>query len=183
MRIGSLEKLQSCFLGLTDFVGHAAAEIEDDANGNGDVFGREILDLLLDVVFEDTEVIGIKARNGAIIRIGDGNVDKRQVPIDMEGLALLNDLARCVMLHVVGDGGLGGRQRVEIPDDDAKEKKRNERNEGDTSCNQTTFHKISIVPNVIVLNLKDWCPFLDHLAQDLDKVCSHQILQSSHRHR
>src|SRR6266550_5162557 len=63
LRIGSLEKLQGGFPGLTYFVGHAAAQIEDDADGNGYVFRREILDLLLDVVFEDTEVVRIKACN------------------------------------------------------------------------------------------------------------------------
>jgi hypothetical protein len=30
------------------------------------------------------------------------------------------------MLHVVGDKGLGDRERGEFPDDDAKEQKRNE---------------------------------------------------------
>jgi len=29
----------------------------------------------------------------------------------MDGLALLNDLARCVMLHVAQDGGLCDRER------------------------------------------------------------------------
>jgi len=87
------------------------------------------------------------------------------------------------MLHVVGDGRLGDRQHGGIPDDDTKEKKRNERNEEDTSRSQTTFHKISIVANVIVLNLKDWCPLFDRFAQDLDTTCSRQILQSSYRHR
>jgi len=54
-------------------------------------------------------------------------VYKRQVHIDMEGVALFDDLARCVMLHVVGDGGLGDRQHGEIPDDDAKGEEENER--------------------------------------------------------
>jgi len=131
------------------FVGHAAAEIEDDANGNGDVFRREILDLLLDVVFEDTEVIGLKPCNQAVIRVSDSNLDKRQVHIDTDGLALFNDLARGVMLLVVGDDGSGDRERGEFPDADAKEQKRNERNEDDTSHNQTTFHKVSMVPTVM----------------------------------
>jgi hypothetical protein len=38
----------------------------------------------------------------------------------MDGLALLNDLAGCVMLHVVGDKGLGDREGGAFPDDDAK---------------------------------------------------------------
>jgi hypothetical protein len=84
---------------------------------------------LLDVVFEDSEVVGLKACNQAVIRVGDSNVDKRQVHIDMDGLTLLNDVARCVMLHVVGHTGLGSGERRESPNDDAKEQKRNERNE------------------------------------------------------
>jgi hypothetical protein len=124
---------------------HAAAEIEDDADGNGHVFGREILDLLLDVVFEDTKVVWQKACNKAVIRVGDSNVDKCQVHVNMDGLALPNDLTRCVMLYVVGDERLGDCERGEIPDDDAKEQKRNERNEAGTSRKQTTLHKTSLV--------------------------------------
>jgi hypothetical protein len=38
----------------------------------------------------------------------------------MNGLAPLNDLARCVMLHFVVDEGLSDRERRRFPDDDAK---------------------------------------------------------------
>jgi hypothetical protein len=41
----------------------------------------------------------------------------------MEGLALLDDLAGRVMLHVVREKGVGGAERRESPDDDAKEQK------------------------------------------------------------
>jgi hypothetical protein len=71
----ALEELQGSFLRLTDLVDHAAAEIEDDADGNGDIFGREIPNLLLDIVFEDTKVIWLKPRNLAVVWIGNGNVD------------------------------------------------------------------------------------------------------------
>lgn len=94
----------------------------------------------------------------------------------MEGL--LNDLARCVMLHVVGDKVLGDRERGEFPDDDAKEQKRNERNEENTTPNETTFQKVSTVLIVIGLNLSDRCSLLDRIAQNSDTACSHQILQS-----
>jgi hypothetical protein len=101
----------------------------------------------------------------------------------MDEMALLNDLARCVMLHVVGGEGLGHRERGEFPDDDSTEQKRNERNEEDTSGNQTTFHKFSIVLTFIALNLSDCCPFLDRFVQNFDTACSRQILQSLYRHR
>ena len=115
-----MKNCEAASLALPNFVDHAAAEIEDDADGNGDIFGREIPNLLLDVVFEDTKVIWLKPRNLAVVWIGNGNVDKRQVHIDMQGLAALNDLARCAMLHVVVNGGLGDRGPGEIPDGDAK---------------------------------------------------------------
>ena len=129
------------------------------------------------------EVIGLKPCNQAVIRVSDSYVDKRQVHIDMEGLALLNDLARCVMLHVVGDEGLRDRERGEFPDSEAKKQKRNERNEENTKRNQTTFHRVSIVLTVIALNLRDCCRFLDRIAQNSDTACSLRILQTLHRHR
>jgi hypothetical protein len=52
--------------------------------------------------------------------VGDGNVDKRQVHIDMEELALLNDVAGCVMLHVVRDEGLGDGARGRAQRGEAK---------------------------------------------------------------
>jgi hypothetical protein len=67
LRIGSLEELQGSFLRLTDLVDHAAAEIEDNADGNGDIFGRELSNLQLDIVFEDTKVIWLKPRNLAVL--------------------------------------------------------------------------------------------------------------------
>ena len=87
------------------------------------------------------------------------------------------------MLHVVGDERLGDRERGEIPDDDAKEQNRHERNEGDTNRDQITFHKVSLVLTVIALNLNDEYPSLDRFAPDFEAACSLQILQSSHRPR
>jgi hypothetical protein len=84
-----VKNCEAASLALPNFVDHAAAEIEDDADGNGDIFGREIPDLLLDVVFENTEVFGLKACNPAVMRVIDGNVDKRQVHIDWTDLSLM----------------------------------------------------------------------------------------------
>jgi hypothetical protein len=109
LRIGSLEKLPGGFLGLTDLVGHAAAKVKDDANGNRNVFGRKILDLLLDIVFEDAEIIGLQACDHAVIWISDRNVDQCQVDIDMNGCPGVNDLVRSVPFHVVNRDGLSGQ--------------------------------------------------------------------------
>jgi hypothetical protein len=61
------------------------------------------------------------------------------------------------MVHVVVNGGLGDCERGEIPDDDAKGHKRNDRNQKGIIRNQATFHKISITLTFIALNLID-CP-------------------------
>lgn len=85
LRIGTSEKLQGGFLGLGDLVGHAAAEIENEADGNGNVYRRGILNFLLDVVFEDAEVIRGATRDQVVMPIGDRNVDEHQIHIDVQG--------------------------------------------------------------------------------------------------
>src|SRR6476661_11206754 len=101
----------------------------------------------------------------------------------MDGFAVLDDLARCVMLYVVADRGLGGRGRRTIPDADAGKQKGSERNEEDASRNDTTFHKVSIAVTIKVLNPTDCCPFPDCPAQNLVIPYSPQFLPPSYRHR
>jgi hypothetical protein len=120
--IGCLEKLDGSLLGFPELVCHATAEIQDDADGDRYVFGREIHDLLLDLVFEDAKVLGLKARHETIIRVGYGNVYERQIHVDMNGLALLDGLARCVVFYVARDERLGEDGYRQIRDGDAKEK-------------------------------------------------------------
>ena len=100
----------------------------------------------------------------------------------MEGLAALNGLARCVVLHIVADWKLRGGYLLEIPDDDAKEKKRNERSKKDMRLEQPTLHTVSVA-TVIALNLSGCCPSPDRLAESSDTAYSLRILQSLHRHR
>ena len=116
MWIGSIEKLEGGFLGFAEFVGHAAAEIQDDADGNRHIFRGEIHNFLLDVVFEDAEVVRFEARNCAVIRVGDGDVDERQIHV--------YDLAGCVVLHVVSEERLGGDGRAKSRADGAKKQKK-----------------------------------------------------------
>jgi hypothetical protein len=120
--IGCLEKLESSLLGFPELVCHATAEIQDDADGDRHVFGREIHDFLFDLVFEDAKVLGLKTRDETVIRVGYGDVDKRQIHVDMKGLALLDRLARCIVFYVAGDEGLGEDGHRKIRDGDAKEK-------------------------------------------------------------
>src|SRR5207244_1665250 len=65
LRIGRLEELDSGLLSLAEFVSHAAAVIEDDSDGDRNVFGREVHDLLLDVVFKDSEIISQRRQRRA----------------------------------------------------------------------------------------------------------------------
>src|SRR5579883_3410054 len=85
--VGGLEELQSGFAGLVDFVGHAAAEIEDNANGNGYVFGGKGNHLLLDVVFKDAKVVRVQSGDESIERIGDGYVHQGEIHIGADDLA------------------------------------------------------------------------------------------------
>src|SRR5215470_12452900 len=79
-------KNSSCgFAVFVDLVGHAAAEVENDADRDGNVFGREGDDFLLDVIFKHAEVVRVEAGNQAIVRIGDGDVDKREVDVGADG--------------------------------------------------------------------------------------------------
>jgi hypothetical protein len=51
--------------------------------------------------FEDSEVVWLQPCDQTIIGFGDGNVHKRQVNINMDGLTWLDKLAQCVMVPVV----------------------------------------------------------------------------------
>jgi len=85
---------------------------------------------------------------GRTYRPGGATVSKYWV-------TLLNDPARCVVLHVVEDGRLGDCERGQFQGGDAKEQKKDHRNEQNTGRDQTAFHKISIAPGVIGMNLND----------------------------
>ena len=98
--------MDSGLLSLAEFVSHAAAVIEDDSDGDRNVFGREVHDLLLDVVFKDSEIISVEARDQPVIRVGYRDVDKGQFHVDADRLAILNRLPMRVVLHVAEDGGL-----------------------------------------------------------------------------
>src|SRR3974390_1086453 len=83
------EEFVGRFTGLVDLIGHAASKIENDTDGNRDVFRRKTNNFLLDVVFKDAKVVWIKAGNKAIERVGHRNVDQGEVHIgadDFSGL-------------------------------------------------------------------------------------------------
>ena len=101
LRISGFEKLDGGFAGLGYFVGHAAAEIKDHADGDGNVFGGEGDDFLLDAVLKDTEIVRFEAGDQAIVGVGDRNVDEREVDIKMNRSPRLERSARRIFPDIV----------------------------------------------------------------------------------
>ena len=109
--VGGLEELDGGFAGLGNLVGHAAAEVEDDADGNGHVLGGEMDNLLLDVVLEDAEIFGVQTGDQAAVGIGDSDVDQSQVHVNLQSPSGLEGDPRSVSLGVVWSLGAGrGKQ-------------------------------------------------------------------------
>jgi len=57
---------QECYRGIAsrcDLVLHAAADIENHADADGNIFRREVCNLLLDLVFPDLKVFLVEATN------------------------------------------------------------------------------------------------------------------------
>ncbi len=88
--IGGLEKLNGGIAGFCDFVGHAAADIKDHTDGDGHIFGRKRDDFLFGVVFKDPEVVGLETGDQSIVRIGDGDVDQRDIYVGVQHFAGLD---------------------------------------------------------------------------------------------
>src|SRR5215470_7795872 len=105
--IGGLEELESGLASLVDLVGHAATEVEDDTNRDGDIFGGKGDDLLLDVVFEDAEIVGFESSYQAIVGVGDCDVDEREVDIGTDDFARLDLHGRSVARHIASGFGSG----------------------------------------------------------------------------
>ncbi len=99
--IRGLEELDRSFAGFAHFVGHAAAKIKNHTNGNGHDFGGEVDDFLLDVVLEDAEVVLLETGDQAIVRVGDGNVDEREVHVHVNLASGFERRARGVFLYVI----------------------------------------------------------------------------------
>ena len=64
-----------------NFIGHAAAQIENHADGNGNVFGRKGDHFLFGAVFEDAEIIRLETGDEPIVRISDGDIHQRDVDV------------------------------------------------------------------------------------------------------
>jgi len=57
--------------------------------------------LLLDVVLEDAKIVRLESRDQAVIRISDGDVQKREIHIHVQELAGLEGDAGRILSHVI----------------------------------------------------------------------------------
>ena len=87
MWIGGFEELHRGFAGFADFVAHTATDVENDADGDGDVFGRESYDLLFDVVFVDAEIVLFEAGDQAVVGVCNGDVYQSEVDVTADDFA------------------------------------------------------------------------------------------------
>jgi hypothetical protein len=62
------------------------ADIEDNTQTQRRDFTREVLNLLLDLIFEKLEVFRFEIRDDVILRIRDGDVHHDEVYIDLDAL-------------------------------------------------------------------------------------------------
>ena len=83
---------------------HAAAGIEYQPDGKRRIFGREILNLLFDLVFEETEMLFLKTGDEAIQGIGDGDIDLDQGGVDAEAAGALFETPGAVFFGRLGSG-------------------------------------------------------------------------------
>jgi len=94
--IGGLEELNGRFARLADFVGHAAAEIKDHADGDGHIFGGEGT-TSCSMLSSNTRKLSVsRPVTQAVVGVGDGDVDEREVDIEMDRSAGLERSARAI---------------------------------------------------------------------------------------
>ncbi|SPE33113.1 hypothetical protein SBA6_240013 [Candidatus Sulfopaludibacter sp. SbA6] len=96
VRVGGLEKCRRSLARTAQFGSHAAADIEDQAHGDGFVVHGEVGDGLFHLVVEDLEMLFLEAGYGMVGRIAYRYRNQHQVGIDAQvGLGLLlNDGGR-----------------------------------------------------------------------------------------
>ncbi len=82
--VGCAEEGSGGFAGLIHLVAHAAAGIEEEADGKGGIFRAEGSDGLLDIIFEDVKAVGCQAGNRVAPGVGDMGGDQHQGGIDAQ---------------------------------------------------------------------------------------------------
>ncbi len=106
LRVRGFEELHGSFASLVYFIGHAAAVIEDDSDGNGYVLGGKGNDFLLGTVFEDAEVVLVESCYQSIKWICYGYVYEGQVDIasDYSTRTILTAGVSLFTLETLGGG-------------------------------------------------------------------------------
>src|SRR5215472_604770 len=108
LRIGGAKELHGGHARFLDLVGHTAAHIEDNPNGNGNILALEADDFLFEVALKNAEIFSLEAGDQAAVGIGHRHGNHRQLDFGLDGLA-----ASSLFMIISGGsgtdgGGLGG---------------------------------------------------------------------------
>ena len=79
-----LEELRGGQARLAQLRAHAAADVEDQADGDRLVVHREVRDGLLDAVVEDFEMLLLQSGDRAVRGVADGDRHQHQVGVDAQ---------------------------------------------------------------------------------------------------
>ena len=80
--VGGLEKVRNRLAGFRELVPHAAAGVEDEADGKRRILAGEVRNLLLHLVLKQPEVLFFQAGYEAVERVGDGHIDQNDGCVD-----------------------------------------------------------------------------------------------------
>src|SRR5450755_427860 len=111
--ISRLEELSHRLARFFQFVSHAAAAIENDADRQGSVFTRELHNLLLGFILEETEIFLFQACDEPVQRIGDGDRNQHQRGVHAN-VALGQHRTGSGRFGARSDGNLRVRNRLPI---------------------------------------------------------------------
>ncbi len=114
LRVGGLEEFDDRLPCALDLARHAAAHVEDDAEGDGSVFAGEGLDLLLFPALKKTEVVAIKPGDEPVHGVGDGNGYQHQIHIHFHGLGVGAQRGVALGRRILGSGRLNARLNVNV---------------------------------------------------------------------
>jgi hypothetical protein len=81
IRIRGLKKLYDRFTGAFDLAAHAAAHIEDYAQGNRRILARKMADILHFLALKYAEVLLVQTRHQAVHGIGNGHRNQDQIDV------------------------------------------------------------------------------------------------------
>jgi hypothetical protein len=77
-----------CALGL-DFIGHALAEIQNQAHRDWPIFGRKVRDLLPHTILVDREILFLEVGDRMVHHVGDRDRYLNQIDVDSQWLPVI----------------------------------------------------------------------------------------------